>query len=280
MKYHVKESSSLLEALALAAPEVSRNHLRLWIKHGRITIDGIVAKKGGDQVLPGQEIVLTVKQRMTDDNIQVLFEDEHLAVVRKPAGLLSVASVYQEERTLHALLKKHYYPRRVYVVHRLDQGTSGVMLFAFSKAAFRGLKEIFAKHEIERKYVAVIEGALKKKEGTWRSYLYEDEQYHVYTTRNKKMGQLAITHYKEVARGPDYSLLDVQLETGKKNQIRVHCKEAGCPVAGDQKYGAKTDPAKRLCLHAYALGFHHPVTGKWLHFEVPPPVKFHRLVQE
>jgi len=183
-----------------------------------------------------------------------------------------VATAFEKGETAHALLRKKYHPRTVHVVHRLDQDTSGVMLFALSEKARDKLKEMFEKHSLQRVYCALIEGKLPQEQGSWVSYQFEDAQYYVHNSDDPAKGKMAITHYRVKESSKRFSLLELTLETGRKNQIRVHCQAAGHPIAGDKKYGSSCDPG-RLCLHAQFLGFIHPITGKQLSFT--SDVSFH-----
>jgi len=278
MRYITDSETSLLEVLKKNFPDSSTNTLRSWIKQGRIQVDGIPIKKGSTQLTKGQEVTLSSRKKWVEGGIEILFEDQDIVVIHKPCGLLSVATDIEKEETAHAYLKNYYNPRRVFVVHRLDQDTSGVMLFALNEPAMEKLKKTFEKHEIERRYVAIVEGAFEEDQGTWQSHLYEDLRYVMHSTEIPEKGELAITHYQLMDKTTRYSWLDCRLETGKKNQIRVHCQDAGHPVVGDKKYGSELNPVKRLCLHARLLDFAHPVSGKQMHFEVPVPEDFYRLI--
>lgn len=215
------------------------------------------------------------------DGLRILYEDSHLVVIDKPSNMLSVAAAFDKTKTAHAILKNHYRPNKVYVVHRLDQDTSGVMLFGLSETAYEKLKEIFEEHLITRQYVAIIEGQLLESQGTWESYLYEDDFYTVHvTTAANPRARRAITHYEVLNANKLYSLVKFTLETGRKNQIRVHCQAAGHSIVGDTKYGATRNPIKRLCLHAQHLGFEHPISGKKLYFESPIPTEFKKLIND
>ncbi|MEI8365336.1 MAG: RluA family pseudouridine synthase [Parachlamydiaceae bacterium] len=275
----VEDNSSLMESLAKLAPDSSKTTLRSWIKEGRVTVDGRLAKRGDDPVTKGQKILVSAKQLMIAEKLRVVYEDSDLIAIDKPVGVLSVETAFDKTETAHAILKHHFHPRKVAVVHRLDQDTSGVMLFALSDKGYHGLKELFAKHDIERSYFAVVEGKIAPNKGTWQSYLYEDSLYVVHSTDDPKKGTIAITHYDVQSTSPRYTLLKLTLETGRKNQIRVHCREAGCPVVGDKKYGAVTNPLKRMCLHASTLSFIHPVTQKAMHFVSPIPDAFYQLTK-
>lgn len=278
MKRIATEDQSLLEALSSLFPECSKTSLRSWLKEGRITVDGKTVKIGSTPVSKGQSIALGQRIKLAADKIKIYYEDDHLVVVEKPAGLLSVSTNFEKADTLHSMLKKHYRPRKVFVVHRLDQDTSGVMLFALNEKACDRLKGMFEAHDIERVYCAIVEGRLQPEAGTWRSYLYEDPNYVMHSTDNPKAGQLAITHYEVDNQSKKYSALTITLETGRKNQIRVHCKDAGHPVCGDKKYGAEKDPIRRLCLHAHVLAFSHPITKKQMRFVSPIPEAFQKLI--
>lgn len=269
----------ILEALAIFFPESSKTSLRSWIKEGRISIDGMVIKSNTIHVYKGQKISLGSKANIVEGLVPILFEDKHFVVIDKPVGLLSVSTAFEKTETAFGYLKRKYYPRTVHVVHRLDQDTSGVMIFALSEEGLTGLKGIFEKHDLTRQYVAIVEGKMTKDAGSWESYLVEDKQYVVKSTHDTSKGELAITHFRVDATAKGYSLLSLTLETGKKNQIRVHCQEAGNPVAGDKKYGAKGSPIKRLCLHAHLLAFNHPITGKPMRFVSPVPSAFYQLVK-
>lgn len=278
-KYICPADLPLLEALVLLFPESSKTSLRSWIKNGRITIDNIAVKLHQQLVSKGQTIALSARSHYVKENLRILYDDRHIVVIDKPEGLLSVSTDYETSLTAFALLKEKYYPRPVYVVHRLDQDTSGVMLFALSEKALEGLKATFAAHNIKREYVAIVQGRMPPQAGTWQSYLFENARYMVKPTTDPTKGELAITHYKVTKSTRAYTRVDLTLETGKKNQIRVHCQQAGFPVVGDKKYGARSNPIKRLALHAHSLAFCHPITGKAMHFVSPIPELFSQLVK-
>lgn len=279
MKYFVTEETPLLNALSYFFPDSSKSNLRSWLKSGRVYVDGKLEKCGNVFVERGQTISLTPRTRLVENHFPILYEDHHIVAIEKPEGLLSVSTAFEKNETAFAHLKTKYHPKTVYVVHRLDQDTSGVMLFALSTRAQTELKKTFEKHDLERKYVAIVEGHVEPRKGTWKSYLHEDAQYVVRTTSDTKKGELAISHFSVQGTSKLYSWLEVTLETGKKNQIRVHCQEAGHPVVGDKKYGAGPSPIKRLCLHAHSLSLPHPVTGKMMRFISPIPNSFYRLLR-
>lgn len=284
MTYHVKDTQQLLDALAHLAPDSTKTTLRSWIKLGRVLVDGRREQRPSLAVNSGQLITLTPRQQpLVGQGVRLLYGDAHIVAIYKPAGLLSVASTSEEDLTAHAVLKRHYHPKRVYVVHRLDQHTSGVMLFALSEKARDELKITFEKHDITRRYTAIVAGTLPKDgSGTWSSYLYEDDRYVVHSVDEQRAAahnaRLAITHWKVTGQRGGLTKLELQLETGRKNQIRVHCQEAGFPVVGDEKYGYRGDSVDRLGLHAHLLELLHPITGKNMRFEALPPAFFLRMI--
>jgi tRNA pseudouridine32 synthase/23S rRNA pseudouridine746 synthase/23S rRNA pseudouridine1911/1915/1917 synthase len=279
MKFTATQTSSLLDLLAKNFPDSSINTLKGWLKQGRILVDGIVETHPKKIVVAGESVQVGERKKFATEGVKILYEDQHLVVIEKPEGLLSVSTAFEKKRTAHGVMKFHYRPKLVHVVHRLDQETSGVMVFALSEEAKEGLKKLFKSHDITRKYYAIVEGKPEASSGTWETYLYEDKAYNVHITEDPTRGQLATTHYAIKAIHHRYALLELQLETGKKNQIRVHCKHFGHPIVGDKKYGGKTNPLKRLGLHAHHLGFVHPITNKKLEFNSPLPPVFQKLVR-
>lgn len=278
MKYTVQSDADALAAIGHFFPNSSKTTIRSWIKDGRIFADGDLVKQANTPLKQGQLITFEAKKKLVASGVPIIYEDQHLVVVDKPSGLLSVEAAYEKDDTAHAYVKNYYRPRKVFVVHRIDQDTSGTLIFALDQNCYEKLKKIFEKHAIERRYIAIVEGEMKKEKGTWKSYLYEDDNYVVHQTDDPTKGEEAITHFKTLATSKKYSLLELTLKTGKKNQIRVHCQSAGHPIVGDKKYGSTTNPIKRLCLHAQLLAFDHPMTCKKLRFESPIPSGFHKLI--
>ncbi|MDN3508297.1 MAG: RluA family pseudouridine synthase [Simkaniaceae bacterium] len=272
MEFIANEKKTLLDLLVENAPDSPKARLKGWIRDGRVCINGRVIKKGTYIVDEGEQISIGKKRKFLDENLEILFDDHDIVVVHKPAGLLSVDTDDGQATSAHRILKRQPKVQKVYPVHRIDRDTSGVLVFAYSERARDGLKEQFFDHSIDRIYCAIVEGKPDPQEGTWISNLIEDENYVVRST--KEGGKRAVTHFRVTRVGKRYSLLEVKLETGRKNQIRVHCSDAGHPIVGDEKYGALQSPFKRLGLHAQSLGFIHPVTKKKLSFKVPLPTCF------
>lgn len=209
--------------------------------------------------------------------MEILYEDGDLMVVFKPAGLLSVAAGGQRDRTAYWVLNEYLRRRgmrqQIAVVHRLDRDTSGVMVFAKSGAMKKALMDNWDDLVIERRYVAVVEGRIDEPEGVIDLPLMEDSKGRMLVALPGR-GQRALTRWRLLRSGNRYSLLSLELETGRRNQIRVHCAAMGHPVAGDEKYGARSNPLRRLGLHAECLVFRHPRTQAVLDFSVPPPAAF------
>lgn len=269
---------SLLDFLQKMAPDCSINSLRSWIEKGRVHIDGKVVARAKILLCAGQEVRVGPRVNFIRGGIKILFEDEHLCVIEKPEGLLSVATDEGNSPNAHDILKRRFHAGRVFPVHRLDRETSGVMIFAYSEPVRDYFKEQFEQKQIEKIYYAVVEGKLQEQQGTWKSYLKEDVTLTVRSTPWQSDGKLGITHYQVVAQNKRYSLLQVHLETGRKNQIRVHCKDAGHSIVGDKKYGSTCNPLKRVALHAQKLSFKHPISRKQLTFEVAFPHSFSKLL--
>jgi 23S rRNA pseudouridine1911/1915/1917 synthase len=277
VKFKVESSGELLELLSGWFPEASKSTLREMLKSGRVAVGNAVEKSAKRKLKKGESVEVGRKTTASnlDPSVSLLFEDDDLLVVIKPAGLLTVGTAGEQDETLQRYLNAYMKARRagrVHLVHRLDRDTSGVMMFAKNFGTKELLKDTFAAHDIERVYIAVVEGKPPKEDGTIKSYLREDPAtLMVHSTNDRTAGKLAVTHYHVLESGKRYAKLEVRLETGRKNQIRAHFSENGFPIAGDQRYGARSNPVERLCLHAFLLGFKHPKTGKELRFTAPLP---------
>jgi RluA family pseudouridine synthase len=216
--------------------------------------------------------------------LPILHEDKDIIVVDKPAGLLTIGTNREKSRTAHYLLNDYVRKgnsksrNRVYVVHRLDKDTSGVLVFAKSERAKKILQENWG--NTEKRYLAIVHGRLTAKEGTISSYLVENKAQRVYSTSDASKGKLSHTAYKVLRESKGFSLVDIHLLTGRKHQIRVHFAEQGHPVAGDRKYGNKDIDSKRLALHASSISFVHPVTHNLMTFDTVVPQDFIRLLRK
>ncbi|WP_407673436.1 RluA family pseudouridine synthase [Paenibacillus silvisoli] len=279
--YQVQESAELLAFLLQSVKGEGRNAIKSMLSRGQIAVDGTPQKVYNFMLQPGQTVTVS-KERIVETppliGLTILHEDDDLIVVVKEAGLLSIASEQESELTAYRQLTAHVRaanPRsRIFVVHRLDRDTSGVMMFAKSEQVQQQLQETWQESVTDRTYIALVEGMVKKPEGTISSYLKESKTLKMYSTSNPTDAQHAVTHYKAVQSNRNYSLLEVSLETGRKNQIRVHMEDIGHPIVGDKKYGSTSKALNRLGLHARLLAFRHPVTGKSMRFETDIPKMF------
>lgn len=281
--YTVTEQTTLLPYLLATLKGKSRNNVKSLLSRKLITVDGKPTSQFDTPLAPGQEITILSVPAPRQDALPfpLLYEDEHLIVVNKPAKLLSVANEKEKNRTAYHMVtdyvKSQHIDNRIFVIHRLDRDTSGVLMFAKDVET----KELFQSRWNEivtrRGYQAVVEGVPRPECNTIRSYLVETKTHMVFSGDPGPNSQEAITNYRVVKSGNGYALLDISIDTGRKNQIRVHMAEMGNPVAGDKQYGADSNPIGRLCLHANELSFIHPVTGKATTFVAKTPRDFNRV---
>lgn len=284
MRYSVSEPQALLDALAVLFPESSKSTLRQMLQTGRVRVNGEVEKNAKRDLEPEDAVDVAEKavHRNLPAGLTVLHEDADVIVIFKSHGILTVPTERERETTVQAYLNAYLGQNvgqnrgkeRIQVVHRLDRETSGVLVFAKNAYAREQLKEQFAAHTTERLYVALVEGAMDPEEGTFRSYLREMRDLKMVSVDVHPDAKFAVTHYRTVETNGRFSLLEVKLETGRKNQIRAHLSESGHPVVGDRMYGSEINPIGRLGLHAKLLGFDHPVTRKHMVFTAPVPKNF------
>jgi 23S rRNA pseudouridine1911/1915/1917 synthase len=261
----------------------SRDNIKSLLRHKQVWVEGRAVSQFNQVLYPGQEVVIK-KDRGPDESLRkffsIVYEDDYIIVIDKQTGLLSV-SAGSEHVTAYSLVSqylKHQDPaNKVFIIHRLDRDTSGLLMFAKSESVQALMQKAWLTNVRERTYYALVEGRVEQAGGTIRSYLSETKAFVMYSSQDPEKGELAITHYKTLKRSDDFSLLEVNLETGKKNQIRVHMQDIGHSIAGDKKYGATGNPIGRLGLHAGVLSFLHPVTGIPLRFESTIPAGFLRL---
>ena len=279
MRLVVRDAQPLLDTLALLYPDSTKTTLRQLLQTGRVRVNGEVEKNARRELDPVELVEVGQKsvQPALPAGLAILHEDDDVIVVLKAHGLLTVATERERETTAQAYLNVYLKEKggeRIHVVHRIDRETSGVLVFAKSFEAREALKEKFAAHDVERVYIAVIEGELDPPRGTIRSHLRERKDLRMESVEAHPDAKLAVTHYRTIESNGRYSLLEIRLETGRKNQIRTHLAEAGHPVVGDRMYGSNVNPLGRLGLHAKVLGFEHPQTGKKLVFTAPVPKSF------
>lgn len=275
MKYHVKETQTILEFLQKVNQGWSKSKIKSLISYHSILVNNKVIKRFDTVVTSGQIVeIRDTKKIPQDKRLKILYEDDDFIAVDKPAGILSVSDASKEE-TMYQIVS-HYvktqnHHAKIFVLHRLDKDTSGVLVFSKDEKLKYRMQDKWNELVTCREYIAVVEGNISKETGTISTYLNETSTYRVYSTKKKEEGKLAITHYKKIKEEKGYTWLQINLDTGRKNQIRVHMGVLHTAIAGDKKYGAKTDPFKRLALHANKLVFTHPVTKKQIIIEAPLP---------
>ncbi len=280
----VSESEELMKFLMDKMPEKTRNNIKSLLTHRQVTVDEKAVTQYNHLLYPGQEVVINwslVRDDKRSQDLKIIYEDAHIIVVDKPAGLLSIASDKEKEYTAYHQLtdyvRQNNPDHRIFIVHRLDRDTSGVMLFAKNEQVKHSLQEAWKDILVDRAYIAVVQGRVKEEEGTLKSWLKETKTMLMYSSSNPGDGQEAVTHYRVLQKTSKYSLLEIRLETGRKNQIRVHMQDMGHSIIGDKKYGSTSNPIGRLGLHAHILAFKHPVSGELMRFETEVPIKFARL---
>ena len=283
-EFKVYREAKLLEFLyEKLAPQSKKNIKRILANH-QVSVGGAPVTQFDYAIYP-EDVVVVSKNRIQKHerkDLPIIYEDDELIVINKPAGLLSVATEKEKGRTAYRLVTDYVAHKnkkdRIFVVHRLDEDTSGVLVFAKNFQIREALQNNWQEIVLKRGYYAIVEGKMERKEATLKDYLDQNSFQLVYVTKNKEKGKLAITSYKEISFKNPYSLLDVDISSGRKNQIRVQLGHRGHHVIGDDKYGEPADPLKRLGLHAYELKFKHPVTGKIYDFVTPMPDSFKGLI--
>ena len=285
----LEEEKPLLEFVEEMAKDSSRTDVKSWLKHGQIMLNGEVTTAFDAPVSPGAEVKINTSRqfvRLKHPRLKLLYEDDDVIVIEKGYGLLSVGIPNPSKKKIESAydiirdyLKRKDPRNKLFVVHRLDRDTSGVMMFAKTEEAQETLRHNWNNYVLERLYVALLEGFVKNDEGVVKSRLTENSQFKVYSTQNEDEGKLAVTRYKVIGRGHGLSLAEFTLDTGRKNQIRVHASEIGHPISGDRKYGAQHSRLGRLCLHAKTLRFAHPITRKDMYFESPVPHGFYKAIR-
>lgn len=285
-EYKVTKECELLEFLLETFKSQSRNSVKSLLSSHRVSVDGAPVSQFNFKLYPEDTIIISNSpiKKKTRSRLPIIYEDDDLIVINKPSGLLSIASDNEKSSTAYRMLSDYVQQKdkhnRVFVVHRLDEDTSGVFMIAKNVQIQQALQEHWNDIVKKRGYYAIVEGTMEKKSDTIKSYLKKNSQNLMYSSKKAGDGQLAITHYKVIKENKKYSLLDVNIDTGRKNQIRVHLGERGHYIIGDDKYGKPANPIKRLGLHAYELDFIHPFTGKLVKFTAPMPKEFSLLMDE
>ena len=285
----------LLEFLLKAMPERSRTNVKQFLAHEQVAVNGKATRQFDTPVGPADKVEVNLTRAFTTfqhRRLDLVYEDADILVINKGYGLLSVAAGTPAKHgdrqkkapetaysILRDYLKSENPANKIFVVHRLDRDTSGLMMFAKSVEAKEAMQHNWNNMVLRRTYVAVVNGIIEEDEGTIRSFLRENAEHEMYSSPKPVEGaKEAITRWKVLRRGKGRTLVEVELDTGRKNQIRVHLKDLGHPIVGDRRYGGGVSPAHRLCLHARTLRFAHPVTRALKDFETPVPPAFMKLV--
>ena len=276
------DAMTLLDSLANFKKDLSKKTIKNYIKNGMVSINNKVVTNGSTRLLDGDKIEINYdKQKRQEFGLEILYEDDYLIAINKPNGLLSIANDKEKEVTAYRLVsdyvKKTSKQKYIFVVHRLDQDTSGILLFCKNEKIRDKMQDNWNTIVKKRGYLAIVEGELRGN-GTIHTFLLENRNQFIYSSKNKQ-GKEAITHYTVVDNNNNYSLLQVFIDTGRRNQIRVHLSEKGYPIVGDKKYKCQSNTIKRLCLHANILEFIHPVTKKLMHIEKDMPDEMKKLLK-
>ena len=282
--FNVHEPAELMEFLMKKMTGISRTRVKNLLTNRVVLVDNNIQTQYNYPLQAGMKVQISHEKHTHEFRhplLKILYEDAYLIVVEKKEGLLSVATDHQKERTaqhiLNEYVKRQHRNNRIFVVHRLDRETSGIMMYAKDEQTQHSLRDNWHNIVCDRRYVSVVMGDMEKDNGTVASWL-TDRKLYVSSSDHDDGGKFSVTHYRTIKRANGYSLVELQLETGRKNQIRVHMASLGHPVVGDQRYGCEADPLGRLALHAFKLCFYHPVTGELMQFETPYPGSFKNLM--
>lgn len=280
MKLVVKKEGLLLDYL-YENVDMPKKRIKQYLNHGAIFVNNNKVRKFNYKLVPGMKIVIDTESKNKKTlPFDILFEDEHIIVVNKPSGLLTVATLKEKEKTLYHIVREYLVSKnkfaKVFVIHRLDKDTSGIVIFAKDMKTKKQLQENWDQYASLREYVAVVHGHPRNDEGKIIQNLRESKTNLVYVVRNKE-GKEAITNYQVVKKSKNYSLVSIKIETGRKNQIRVAFASYKIPILGDKKYGSK-DSFSRLYLHANRLKIYYPYLKKEILFEVSTPIEFKKVI--
>ena len=286
LTFKAADKKELLLFLRECFPTKSRNYVKGLLARGQVSVDGKKETHYAKELLPGQTIEVRTKPSPPsfEPDFPILFESEEILVIDKPAGMLSISTEKERENTAYHIVTDYVKSKsphgRVFIVHRLDRETSGIMIFAKNEKIKNEFQDNWDDLVSCRGYTAVVEGKPEEQSGQVVSWLKQTRTLLVYSSEIEGVGKKAVTNYSVIQSNGNYSLMDVSIDTGRKNQIRVHMNDLGCPVAGDKKYGAKTNPLTRLCLHAGRLTLRHPITGAVLDFKSAAPKAFTKITSQ
>lgn len=285
--WRVDADGTLADVAARILSDHTPTKVKSMLKHRQFAVNGMPTSQFDHPVKAGDEFSVNFDKSFIvfrHPRIKLVYEDEHIMVIEKGYGILSMGTENVKTGTAYSIMREyvkvHNPKAQVFIVHRLDRDTSGLMMLAKTAEAKDAMQHNWNNMVLSRKYIAVVEGVMEKESGEVRSYLAENSKFEVYSTDDPSSGQLAVTRYRTLAVGGGYSLVELELDTGRKNQIRVHMKDLGHPICGDRKYGAGVSPIHRVALHAQTLRFVHPITRKDMNFTTPIPAPFKSLLHK
>ena len=300
-KFTVTEKARLLDYLFQILKDTKKSNVKQFLKVGAVLVNGKSITQFDHPLVPGDQVAIKSARDPRpvdppDYNVEVIYQDDSIVIINKPAGLLSIATEKEGVKTaifsvgeyldkleterLRQIGRREsdFRDKPIYIVHRLDQAASGLMVFAKSEAVKLKLQDEW--DQAVKKYYAVVEGVPKNRTGTIESHLHESVSLRVYSTPPEEGGKLSISHYEVMRASSHYAILEVKIDTGRKHQIRVHLSDSGHPIAGDDRYGSRTNPIRRLALHGCYLSFKHPVTEKQVVFHSELPRSFDQILNQ
>ena len=284
LTFKVTKDAVLIEFIMEKMYGISRNRAKALITNRVVLVNNAITTHPLTELKAGQVVQIDRSKRKMSfhsNELDIVYEDPYLLIIDKHPGLLSMSNNSRQQTVqtvLNRYLEKGGGRNTSHLVHRLDRDTSGLMVYAKDVQTQQSLINGWQQLVTDRRYIALVEGELENSRGRIQSWLTEDKRFITHSSPVDNGGKLAVTHYEVVASSNGYSLVECELETGRKNQIRVHMADLGHPVVGDHKYGSENDPIRRLGLHAYMLCFVHPVTGKHMRFETPVPALFEKCL--
>lgn len=301
--FKVTEKAKLLEYLFQVLSDTKKSNVKQFLKTASVLVNGKPTTQFDFPLSPGDKVSIKSARDPRsvpepEHDLKIIFQDDAIVVINKPAGLLSVGTEKEPTKTaifttneyLHALEAERlrqlgkrdnqetFRDKQIFIVHRLDKGASGLMIFAKSEEVKQKLQADW--DQVTKRYYAVVEGIPPQRNATVESFLFESVALKVYSSHDEEGGKRAVTHYQVLRSSSHYSILEVKIDTGRKHQIRVHLSDSGHPIAGDDRYNARTNPARRLALHACYLALKHPVTGKEIVFHSPLPKSFDQILNK
>jgi len=280
----VEQKGLLFSTLIGHFPHKNRKILKAVLRDRQVCVDGEAITQFDQSLIPGQQVEVRWEREIKNTHLSkldIIHEDREIIVINKPPGLLTIATDKEKRKTAYSILSNYVKAEspgnKIFIIHRIDRETSGLLMFARSEKVKQQIQKTWNETVSKRTYIAIVEGVVRPPEGTITSWLTESKAYIVYSSQKHGQGKKAVTHYQKIAGNKTLSMLEVNLETGRKHQIRVHMQDLNYPVIGDKKYSSKLNPLGRMGLHAQVLTFTHPATGKQCRFDTGIPKTFIKL---